>query len=238
MTANAAPRARRSHFGPVLPPAYYDRDTEQVARDLLGAILVCESPAGRTAGRIVETEAYLGVNDLASHSRGGRMTKRNQIMFAGAGQVYMFLIYGLHHCFNITANREGHHEAVLIRAGEAVDGIERMIGNRGLTAKSAANLANGPGKLCQALQLDMSQSGLDLTDESNQGVYIASDGYKVRPADIQSDARIGVGYAGKDRDRPWRYYLKTSPSVSLTKEQHQRRRTRQTNATTEEVDKK
>lgn len=195
-----------------------------MARELLGKLLIHEREGERLVLRITETEAYMGSEDLASHSRGGRMTRRNRVMFEGGGRVYMFLIYGLYHCFNITANAAGHHEAVLIRAGEPVEGIAAMQLHRSGHHRTTPlrQLADGPGKLCQALALDQSHYGLDLTDET-AAVYLADDGFRVSVDQIQADARIGIDYAGKDRDKPWRFYLKDHPSVSLTRSQRLRR---------------
>ncbi len=205
-------------------PAFFDQNAVTLARALLGKLLVHERAGVRLVLRITETEAYMGSLDLASHSRGGRMTRRNRIMFEGGGRVYMFLIYGLYHCFNITANAAGHHEAVLIRAGEPVEGIAAMQTNRsGQVGKPAPDkLANGPGKLCQAMALDQSHYGCDLTDE-DAVVYLADDGFTVSDDQIQADARVGIDYAGKDRDKPWRFYLKDHPTVSLTRSQRLRR---------------
>lgn len=220
--------------------AFFEQDAVSLSRSLLGKLIV------RTAGeqslvlRITETEAYMGAPDLASHSRNGRMTRRNQIMFQGPGLVYMFLIYGVYYCFNITANEPGKHEAVLIRAGTPVAGLKQMIENRSLgpSPKSSAQrikeIASGPGKLCQALGLDLTQYGLDLTDPSRDELYIADDGFAVREEDIIEDARIGIDYAGKDKDRPWRFYLKDEPTVSLTRDQRLRREARRINAKKEE----
>lgn len=208
---------------------FFRQDAKTLAKDLLGCLLVHETGGGAQTVRITETEAYMGTEDLASHSRGGRITGRNRIMFGDAGYVYMFLIYGLHHCFNITANEPGRHEAVLIRAGEPVSGVDRMRLNRragrGQGSLITHQIANGPGKLSRAMGLDQSHYGRDLTRDEE--IYIARDGFDPSGAQIVTDARIGVDYASRDRDTPLRFYLKDAPSVSLTREQHGKQRKKQ-----------
>lgn len=208
--------------------SFFSQDALALAKALLGKLIVHEVDGAHLALRITETEAYLGVDDLASHSAGGRLTRRNRIMFGKPGHVYMFLIYGRYFCFNITANDEGRPEAVLIRAGEPVLGAPVMLENRGLNLKggSAAakerSIADGPGKLCMALGLNMEHYGLDLADEEPTRLFIAQDDFKPKQSEIISDVRIGIDYAGAYRDRPWRFYLKER-TVSLTKEKRLQR---------------
>lgn len=215
----------------ILDRAFFARDARNVARDLLGTLLVHRLDGQELIVRITETEAYVGPEDLASHARGGRMTQRNRVMFGEAGHVYVFLIYGMYHCFNITAGVVHRPEAVLLRAGEAVDGIETMLARRKLMGKAMSEqrrsreIASGPGRLCQALGLDLTHNGLDLTAETlSHPVFIARDGFSVKPEDIEADARIGIDYAGEFREKPWRYYLKTNHTVSITKEKRERSR--------------
>lgn len=220
--------------------AFFAQDALGLSKALLGRLIVREAGGLILALRITETEAYMGASDLASHSRGGRMTQRNRVMFGEPGLVYMFLVYGMYYCFNITANEPGRHEAVLIRAGKPVLGLKEMMENRKLnesarsSALKAIEVANGPGKLCQALGLDMAQYGLDLTDPALRDIYIADDGFEITDDDIIKDGRIGIDYAGKDKDRPWRFYLKDEPTVSVTKEQRLRREARKNNAKKDE----
>lgn len=229
----------------LIEKGFYEQDGVALAKALLGKLLIHETAGQDLILRITETEAYMGARDQASHSWGGRMTRRNQVMFGEGGQVYMFMIYGLHHCFNITANRPGAHEAVLIRAGEPVAGVEAMIHNRGRSGEPdpLRHLTDGPGKVAQAMALDQSHYGIDLTDPSAR-VYLADDGYPVGEDDIQADARVGIDYAGEDRDHPWRFYLKSSPHVSLTRQQHRSRRenrakrAKRSNSTAREDDKR
>src|SRR3954451_18201292 len=123
--SNAAPKARRSHLTPPLPPEFYAQDTEQVARDLLGAILECETDDGVAAGRIVETEAYIGEHDLACHAAAGR-TRRTEPLYGEPGVAYVYFIYGVHWCVNAVTRPVNEPSAVLIRALEPVRGLDLM----------------------------------------------------------------------------------------------------------------
>src|SRR5437763_9746393 len=125
MTENAAPRARRSRLGQPLPSSFYDRDTELVARDLLGAVLECHTREGVVAGRIVETEAYLGEHDLACHAAAGRTT-RTDPLYGAPGIAYVYLIYGMYWCFNAVTRAEHSPSAVLVRAVEPLVGVDVM----------------------------------------------------------------------------------------------------------------
>jgi DNA-3-methyladenine glycosylase len=136
-------------LGRALPVAFYARDPIRVARDLLGRIIRSDVDGKRTAGKIVEVEAYTGVDDPASHCWGGRRTDRTEVMFGPPGRVYVYFSYGMHWCMNAVAETEGTASAVLIRALEPVLGLETMRGRRGVT--SERNLCSGPAKLCQAL---------------------------------------------------------------------------------------
>jgi DNA-3-methyladenine glycosylase len=157
MTTNAAPppKARRSRLGAQvgapLPASFYDRPTEQVARDLLGAILECRTRDGVAAGRIVETEAYLGEHDLACHAAAG-LTARTAPLYDRPGIAYVYFIYGMHWCFNAVTRAKGEPSAVLVRALEPVQGIELMRERRGV--RRDVDLTNGPAKLCDALGID------------------------------------------------------------------------------------
>jgi len=195
----------------ILPRAFYQQDTVEVSKDLLGKILVHESSQGETAGRIVETEAYRGPEDKAAHSSGGRRTARNEVMFGEKGNAYIYFIYGMYYCFNVTVgNVPGKPEAVLIRALEPVEGQDIMAKRRGARQAKAVNLTNGPSKLCMAMGISKSQNKTDLT---SQPLYI-KDAPPVPKEDIVETKRVGVDYAGEWKNRPWRFYIKRNHYVS------------------------
>jgi len=180
-----------------LPLAFYERDTVVVARELLGCYLVHRAPEGVTAGRIVETEAYLGQADPACHSYRGR-TERCKTMFGPAGRVYIYLSYGLHYCFNITTDAPSVPAAVLLRALEPVEGIELMQKRRGRTRLT--ELCSGPGKLAQAMGFSLDHDGCSLFE----GVIEVYRGH-LRPGEaIVTSTRIGITKAA---DWPLRFYL-------------------------------
>ena len=189
-----------------LDPAFFapERDTREIARDLLGQILV----HGEAAGRIVETEAYLGVTDRACHAWGGRRSPRLEPLYGPPGHAYIYLIYGMYHCLNVVTQPEGQPECVLIRALEPIAGLDIMIERSG--KKKPEQLCAGPGRLCRALGLDCSLSGVSLLS----GSFFLAEGMPIPGSEILSSPRIGVDYAEKDRDRPWRYFVKGSPYVS------------------------
>ena len=147
----------------MLPRGFYQRPTSAVARDLLGKLLVRVTADGVAALRITEVEAYLGVDDPACHTFGGRRTPRTETMWGEAGRAYVYLIYGLHHCFNVVTVGEGVPEAVLIRGGTGVVGRHLIRRRRG-ASMSARDLSNGPGKVCQALEIGREFDGFDLCD--------------------------------------------------------------------------
>ena len=194
-----------------LPREFYLRDTLDVARDLLGMELVRRAPEGTTAGIIVEVEAYLGVPDRAAHARGGRRTPRTEILYAEGGHAYVFLVYGLHSCLNIVTGREGTPECVLIRALEPTDGVALMRERRGLKDDAPLRrLTDGPGKLCRAMGIDLTLYGADLCGDT---LYIRRPP-AFAPPEIVASPRIGIDYAGEDRDRPWRFHVPGNPFVS------------------------
>jgi DNA-3-methyladenine glycosylase len=193
-----------------LPREFYLRDAREVARDLLGKELVRESPEGTASGIIVETEAYLGVADRASHAFGGRVSRRTAIMYDEGGRAYLYLIYGMHWCLNVTAREAGTPEAVLIRAIQPVVGIGLMRSRRSMAGKRPADLGNGPGKLCQALGIDGSLYGADLCGE----VLFLREGLTVDPAEIAVSPRVNIAYAQEAIQHEWRYFLQGNSFVS------------------------
>ena len=169
----------------ILPRRFYVSDTKKVARDLLGKTLVRKVGKQVLSGIIIETEAYKGKNDPASHSS-RKKTERNKIMFGEVGRAYVYFTYGMHYCFNVVAKKEEDESgAVLIRAIQPIQGIKHMIKNRKTNVVS--NLANGPGKLTQAMQITLKEYNLDLT--KNSSLFIV-DGEK--PAKIIAKPRIGI----------------------------------------------
>ena len=214
-----------------LDNAFYDRPgVVTVARDLLGKVLVTEFDGRRTSGRIVEVEAYNGVGDRASHAWSGRRTRRTEVMFGAGGTAYVYLIYGIHHLFNVVTNKKDIPHAVLIRALEPMEGIgvmrERLGRDRSrersiseAAAPSAGrpgrsvdySLTRGPGNLSRALGLRTVHTGASLL---GQEIWIGDDGYRPKRSEIIAGPRIGVDYAGVDAGLPYRFYIKGSPYVS------------------------
>ena len=189
----------------ILSPAFYERDTVTVAKDLLGCLLVhCEETT--TAGRIVEVEAYLR-GDPAAHSYRGE-TKRNSAMFGPGGHAYVYRIYGLHTCVNVVTGTDSAGEAILIRALEPAIGIDLMQARRG--TDDPVSLASGPGKLTQALGITMDLNRTSLRDGPLQ-VRSPADPPEFRPEDIVQTTRVGITKAA---DLPLRFYLKGSRYVS------------------------
>jgi DNA-3-methyladenine glycosylase len=187
--------------------AWFDRPAAALAHDLLGSRLVHTSPEGRVGGRIVEVEAYRGPEDRAAHSARGR-TPRNAVMFGPPGHLYVYLIYGLHHCLNVVAGPGQKPEAVLIRALALDEGIELARRRRG-AAMPDARLASGPGNVGRALGVDRALNGADLLD----GPVRVEPSPKGR-AGVSRGPRIGVAYAGAWAARPLRLWITDDPHVS------------------------
>ncbi len=195
----------------ILQREFYKKDVITVAKELLGKIIVHESPEGITAGRIVETEAYRGPEDKAAHSYGGRRTARNEVMYEEKGHAYVYFIYGMYFCINITSgDLPGKPEAVLLRAIEPVAGEETMAKRRHVVHGSKANLTNGPGKLCMAMDITKAQNKIDLTIPP---LYL-KDSKPVPPKEIVETTRIGIDYAGEWKNKHWRFYIKENRYVS------------------------
>jgi DNA-3-methyladenine glycosylase len=205
LTAQDSALARPSSSSK-LGPDFFNRPTLTVAQDLLGAILVRKTKTHLLTGMIAETEAYVGEDDPASHAYGG-MTPRNKLMYGPAGLAYVYFIYGNHYCLNFVTEPEGFPAAVLIRALQPLAGLERMFENRG-SVKNQAQLCNGPGKLCQALQIDQKLNGISLA--SNQ-LFLLPGNSSVQ---IANSPRIGIS---QGQDRKWRYYIKNNVYVSNLK---------------------
>jgi DNA-3-methyladenine glycosylase len=197
-----------------LERSFYERETLAIARELLGKYMIHDTSDGRTSGKIVEVEAYMGsmgARDAASHAYNGKFTNRTKIMFGQGGHAYIYLIYGMYYCMNIVTNQEHYPEAVLIRAIEPIDGIDLMKRRRG--TDKVLNLCSGPGKLCAAMGLSKVQNEMDLCGES---LYLLS-GERVSPECIVSTPRINIDYAQEARNYPWRFIIKDNPFVSKGK---------------------
>jgi DNA-3-methyladenine glycosylase len=198
-----------------LPPSFYRRPAEVVARGLLGRYLVRELEGERLVLRLVETEAYLGAPDRASHAWGGRRTPRTESLYLPGGHAYVYFIYGMHFCLNAVTGEADVGSAVLLRAGEPVEGEERMRKNRGWTrVPRPGDLAGGPGKLCQALAVGRNLDGVRL---DRPPLWIAH-GAPVLPGaegeETVAGPRIGVDYAGEAAAWPLRFMLRGNRHVS------------------------
>jgi DNA-3-methyladenine glycosylase len=189
-----------------LARAFYEQPTLWVAQQLLGKYLVRVHSDGLTAGRILETEAYMGLDDKASHASRGR-TPRSAIMFGPAGFAYVYVIYGMHHCLNAVTEVEDYPAAVLIRAVEPCEGLELMRARRQM--RDVRHLTNGPGKVCQAFGIDRGLNGSDLCGDV---LYVEDRG--TSSSDIMVTTRVGVDFAGPWKDMPWRFYIAGHPGVS------------------------
>ena len=191
---------------------FYERqDVIRIAKELIGKIIVTKFDGITTSARIVETEAYIGLSDRASHSYGGRRTARNEHMYAHAGTAYVYICYGMHHLFNVVTNKKDIPDAVLIRAVEPLKGIEHMLKRTG--KKTLDNtLTKGPGNAAKALGISKEHSGSNLHKGE---ISIIEDRYRVDDSMIGISGRIGVEGAGKEAaSMPYRFYVKGNKFVS------------------------
>jgi DNA-3-methyladenine glycosylase len=183
----------------ILKRRFYERETLTVAKELLGKQLVHETSEGVTIGKIVETEAYKGPEDKASHSYDNLRTTRTEVQFGLKGHAYVFQIYGMYYCLNVTGGSvPGKPEAILVRALEPVSGVEIMIERRRLSKNRTINLTDGPGRLCMAMGISTRQNGADLCAKP---LHIDA-GVDVDPAEIVQTTRINVDYAGEWKGLP------------------------------------
>lgn len=187
----------------ILPKSFYRQPTLQVAQDLLGCFLVREVVDRKLGkikfvGKIVETEAYDGPNDLASHASRGK-TARNAVMFDDGGLIYVYLVYGMHYMFNIVTGSKGYPAAVLIRALEPISPNDLQ--------------TNGPAKLTKAFRIDKSFNNQAICNKKS-GLWVEAGREMVKPSQVVASKRIGVDYAGPYKDKLWRFYLKNNPFVS------------------------
>jgi DNA-3-methyladenine glycosylase len=186
-----------------LPLSFYENpDVTDAARQLLGKVLVSSLGSERTAGIITETEAYCGRNDKACHANNGLRTSRTEVMYGRPGRAYIYLCYGIHHLMNVVTNREGLADAVLIRGLKPLEGIKLMRERRQI--KKDKNLANGPGKLSQALSIT---TDLNATSLRQPPLWIEDRGIEIPEKFVEATPRIGVDYAGEHAKRPWRYIV-------------------------------
>ena len=194
-----------------LDRAFFLRDPRRVARQLLGKVLVRQSPDLTLTARIVEVEAYLGIDDPAAHSAAGR-TLRNAVIFGPPGHAYVYFIYGNHYCLNVSCEPEGQAGCILFRALEPLSGIEAMAQARQVQVSSPRDLpklTSGPGRLCEAFGITRARdNGLDLTSPAS-GLWIGDDQH--RPRKISQGPRIGISKAS---EMPLRYFLNGNPFVS------------------------
>jgi DNA-3-methyladenine glycosylase len=209
-------QARKKFNMKKLPVSFYQRENViEIAKELLGKVLVTKWDGIVTSGRIVEVEAYNGIIDKASHAFGGRRTARNEIMYAHGGVAYVYLCYGIHHLFNVVTNNSGTPHAILIRALEPVKGIDSMLKRVGKnnpdSYREDNTLTRGPGNLSKAMGLFTKHSGCSLRSKE---LFIADDGFVLSKKDIDTSPRIGVDYAGKDALLHYRFFVKGNSFVS------------------------
>jgi DNA-3-methyladenine glycosylase len=220
---------------------FYARDTLQVAKDLLGKILVHEVNGVKLKGKIVETEAYIGSIDKACHAYGGKRTPRCETLYAMPGIAYVYFIYGMYHCFNVITKEEGSPEGVLIRAIQPIEGLQEMSTLRfnkdygELTKAQFKNLSSGPSKLCIAMNINKANNKQDLCanelyiEEPEEMIGTEKKDKNLLPEkfrllfhdkslekfEIVAAKRIGIDYAEEAKDFLWRFYIKNNPWVSV-----------------------
>lgn len=190
----------------ILPQDFYFQDTETVAKSLLGKILHIKLGPKEQKARIVEVEAYLGIEDPACHTFGGRNTQRVRSMYLEGGHSYVYLIYGMYHCLNVVTRTTEFPEAVLIRAVQSLEAVPHLM-------KKKDFKTNGPGKLCKYYEITKEQDGLRLW-KKNSALFISEDDHQVKKGSIISAPRIGVEYAAEAAQWPLRFYLKNNLFVS------------------------
>lgn len=201
---------------PRLPKSFYTRpDVVQISRELLGKYLVTHIGGVRTAGKIVETEAYRAPEDKASHAYNNRKTNRTKVMFEEGGRAYVYLCYGIHHLFNVVTGAEGMAHAVLIRAIEPTENTACMLRRRNLT-RLRPQLTAGPGVLSKALGITTEHNSQSLCTPDAQ-IWIEDRGEIIAPKDIIASPRVGVGYAEECAEWPWRFRVRNSKWTSPAK---------------------
>jgi DNA-3-methyladenine glycosylase len=184
-----------------LERAFYQRDTRLVARDLLGKLLVRAGEGVPALARIVEVEAYLGVDDPACHTYGGRRTPRVEVMWGEAGFLYVYFTYGMHHCANVVTRGVGAPEAVLLRGAVAMHGEAAILARR--HGRGGPGMLAGPARLCEGLAIDRSLNGADLV--AGAAIWVADDGLRCPPHAVRALPRVGVAYAAEAASWPLRF---------------------------------
>ena len=195
---------------------FYNRSTLIVAKELLGKYLVRRIDGRLVRARIIETEAYRGLEDKASHASKG-ITPRTKVMFGPAGFTYVYMIYGMHHCLDIVTENEGYPAAVLVRTVETLNPKSEILNKLKIKNPNTKNLEfrdsnlvltlNGPGKLCRELKIDRTLNNIDIT--KSKEIWIKDTGEKIKPFQIKIGKRIGIAYAGSLKDKLWRFWIKT-----------------------------
>lgn len=200
------------HEASPVPTASLRRPAERVARELLGATLVRRLDGEILSLRIVETEAYVGPEDRACHAFAGRRTARTEVMFLAGGHAYVYFVYGMHHCLNVVTGPAERGEAVLIRAGEPLEGVETMKRRRGLAERAAkpGEIAGGPARLCQALGIDRALNGVRF----GEGELHLLRGQPIEECDVVRSPRVGVDYAGEAAAWSLRFSIRGNQHVS------------------------
>lgn len=200
----------------ILQQEFYKRDCITVSKELLGKVLVRKINGRIIKSRIIETEAYIGMIDKASHAYLGKRTERTEPLFHEGGISYVYFIYGLYHCFNIIADKEDYPAGVLIRAVEPLNEFDYLAQRRfkkdfnELSKAQIKNLTNGPSKLCMALDITKEENFVKLYEAGN--LYVEDSDYK--PAEIVETTRVGIDYAEEAIDFPWRFYIKDNLYIS------------------------
>lgn len=192
-----------------LPRSFYYQNGIDLSKALLGKVLVHKTRLGTIRGIITETEAYMGASDKASHAYQGLRSNRTETMYHKGGTAYVYLIYGMYCCMNVVANHVDIPEAVLIRGVRPYDTSSRRIMMKLHPVKQEKSLANGPGKLCLAMEIDRSLDDRDLCAPKSD-FYIADAGIKISEDQIGSGPRINIDYAEEAKDYPWRFFLRSS----------------------------
>jgi DNA-3-methyladenine glycosylase len=188
---------------------YVRDDVVEISRDLLGKVLCTRIGGKRTSVLITETEAYAGVTDRASHAFGDRRTRRTEPMYAPGGHAYVYLCYGIHHLFNVVTNVEDVPHAVLIRAGEPLEGLDLMLKRR-RKERQDKTLLGGPGSTAQALGISTQLTGTSLLGDE---IWIEDRGIRIESSTISAGPRVGVDYAGEDAELPYRFRVREIPNV-------------------------